>query len=178
MKAKSIIKVGFVFLLSFVACQPKIPDLKDDIAGWEYLTTFRILPSKTVIVSDKRARIIQGENSVMVVEFETLPIYKPNGREWFDINSKRRLVIELSQLDSFITPAHLGHSKIYREILRMSPHYGINDLKADEEIIINKKTTSQWSVKANLEDFKFEGEFSFADSSVVTNRHKQMIGDQ
>jgi len=172
---KNVIKLLSLFVV--LSCQSQPPDLKDYIDGWEYVTTFKTYPARSLTVVEKRAKIISGDNSVLVVEWERKPILKPNVSEPRDLRSYRFLFAELNLKDTLVSPAHLGSSKIIREIIAMSPQYGVNDLKPNEKIEIKKLTSNRWRVKSDLEDFQFEGEFSFADSSTVTSKHKQMLND-
>lgn len=164
-----------VIVILFEGCKPQPPDLRDYLDGWEYVTTFRIYPSRSLTVIEKRAKVIPGDNSVLVVELEKVPIYKPNVPKLTDLHSYRFLFAELSLKDTLVSPAHLGNSKIIREIIAMSPQYGVNDLSPNEKIEIKKMSSNRWKVSSDLEDFQFEGEFSFADSSIVTSRHRQML---
>jgi hypothetical protein len=172
---KNVFKLLSLFAL--VSCKPQPPDLKEYINGWEYVTTFKTYPARSLTVVEKRAKIISGDNSVLVVELEKKPILKPNVSEPRDLHSYRFLFVELSLKDTLVSPAHLGSSRIIREIIAMSPQYGVNDLNPSEKIEIKKLTSNRWRVKSDLEDFQFEGEFSFADSSAITSKHKQMLND-
>lgn len=162
----------------FEGCTPQPPDLRDYLDGWEYVTTFRVHPSRSLSIIEKRAKVIPGSNSVLVVELQSIPIYKPNVSELTDLHSFRFLFAELSLMDTLVSPAHLGNSKIIREIIAMSPQYGVHELNPNEKIEIKKLSSNRWKVSSDLEDFKFEGEFSFSDSSVITSRHKQMLSHE
>lgn len=168
------------FLLTTVicGCKPEAPDLKDYLDGWAYATTFRIYPSCSITVIGKRAKIVSGDNSVLVVESNKLPIYKPNVSELTDLHSIRSLYVELDTRDSLINPAQLGHSRIIREIIAMSPRYGVNDLDPEEKLEIKKLSFNRWKVNSDLEDFRFEGEFSFADSSTITSKQVELYDNQ
>lgn len=178
MRAKGIFIKALIGIGILAACQPKGPDLKTHLDGWESLTTFQVSPSKSIIVSDKRAKIIQGSNNVLVVELQRKPILKRETDKLSDVHTARRLVIELNPQDTFVTPGKLHQSKIYREILAMSPRYGVNLLKSNEKITIEKIMLNRWKVTADLEDFKFDWEISFADSSKITSRHKELLNDE
>lgn len=114
---------------------------------------------------------------MLVVELERKPIFKPNVSQPTDLHCYKFLFAELSLKDTLVSPSHLGNSKIIREIIAMSPQYGVGELNPSEKIEIKKLTSNRWRVISDLEDFQFEGEFSFADSSTVVSKRKQMLND-
>lgn len=87
----------------------------------------------------------------------------------------RDLLIELDANDTIVTPSNLGKSKIYRQIIKMSPYSGADFLKPNEKIEIRRLTRNRWKVKSDLEDFQFEGEFSFVDSSSFKSKYKKLF---
>jgi len=160
-----------LLLISIIfSCDPKPPDLKESLDGWEILTTYHVIPSGTITVDDKIFKIKPGDNNVLIVDLERKPIVKKGKQEPTDLRSKRSLVIELSPADTLVSPNRIGTSKLYRQILAMSPRYGTNPLDSAEKIEIRKTGTKRWTVISELEDFQFRGEFSFVDSSRVTNK--------
>ena len=175
---KSIFKMlNLVVVFSLVGCQHRPPDLNEYLDGWEYVTTFKTYPYSSIDVVERRAKIVSGENYVLVVELERKLIFKPNGPELTDLHSFRFLFAELNSKDTLVSPAHLGSSKIIREIITISPQYGVNELNPSEKLEIKKITSNRWKVVSELEDFQFEAEFSFADSSIITSRHRQMLNE-
>jgi len=154
-----------------IACQPRKTEITEHIKGWEQVSTIQVLPNKSVFIKEKRANIIKGENNVVMVRFERRPIYKSNKDTLMDVYASRNLLIELNWDDSLITPNHLGKSKIYREILAMSPKYGVNNLEKDEKITI-QRIGHRWEIISALEDFKFHTQFSFTDSSLISSRQE------
>jgi hypothetical protein len=158
-------------LIAYLFFTPKFPDLKDSLDGWEIKTAYRVYPSKTISIVDKRFKISAGENNVLIVSREIIPVVKAGQTEPTDLRSIRNLVIELSQSDTLVNPAKLGSSKVLREILGFSPRYGTNPLDKDEQIEIRKTGNNRWEINCDLEDFQFNGEFSFADSSLVINKY-------
>lgn len=81
------------------------------------------------------------------------------------------MIIELSQTDTLVNPNKFGSSKILREILAFSPKYGTNPLDKHEKIEIKRMGKNRWEIDSDLIDFQFKGEFSFSDSSKVTNKY-------
>jgi hypothetical protein len=158
-------------LIAYLVFTPKIPDLKTYLDGWEIRTTYQVYPSKTIVIVDKRFKINSGENNVLIVSREKIPIVKVGQTEPADLRSIRNLIIELSQTDTLVNPTKLGSSKILREILAFSPNYGTNPLDKDEKIEIRRIGNNKWEINSDLEDFQFKGEFSFNDSSIVTNKY-------
>ncbi|MGC3945537.1 MAG: hypothetical protein QM762_13640 [Chryseolinea sp.] len=169
MNLRILILLGLVT----VSCEPKTPDLREHLDGWEYVTTFKVLPNKTISVVDKESKIMTGDNHVLIFDLERKPIFKP-GQELTDLHSTRSLLIQLSPTDSLVRPDNLGSSKMYRQIIAFSPDYGTNELKSDEKIELKNVGQKKWSIKSDLTDFQFSGEFSFLDSAVVTSVHKEM----
>lgn len=113
-------KYLIIFILLTTGCKPSIPDLKESLLGWEYVTTFKILPSKQIIIFEKQSEIVEGNNNVFIITSEVRPIFKP-GKHLTDLHSYRSILIELSNNDSIVTPMNLGRSHIYREVLARSP---------------------------------------------------------
>jgi hypothetical protein len=169
MNLRILILLGLVT----VSCEPKTPDLKEHLDGWEYVTTFKVLPNKTISVVDKESKLLTGDNDVLIVDLKRKPIFKP-GQQVTDLHSTRSLLIQLSVTDSLVRPDKLGSSKLYRRIIAFSPDYGTNELKNDEKIELKKIGQKKWTVKSDLIDFQFSGEFSFLDSAVVTSVHKEV----
>ncbi|KAA9339714.1 hypothetical protein F0P96_03610 [Hymenobacter busanensis] len=178
-KSMLILATAFAFSASLIGCRSKESELKEDLYVWDNSTLIRTLPASTIIVFGKHAKVAEGNNSVLIIEKETLPLFKPEGREIMDLASGRNLLIELSAKDSLITPTYLGHSKIYREILGMTPRRGLNNLIPNESIQIKKLSKNRWKIISNLYDFEFDGEFFFAnsraDSSSIKSHHKQLL---
>ncbi|MBK6963175.1 MAG: hypothetical protein IPH20_04355 [Bacteroidales bacterium] len=149
----------------------KILDLNDRIDRWEIKTTYQVYPSKAVSIVDNRFRINSGENNVLIVSIEQIPVVKAGQSEPTDLWSLRKLIIELNQADTLVNPARLGSSKILREILAFSPNYGTNPLDKEEKIEIRKIGNNRWEINSELTDFQFKGEFNFNDYSIVTNKY-------
>lgn len=164
-----------IMILGLVAvgCRQATPDLREHLNGWEYITTFTVLPKKTISIVDKESKIIAGNNDVLVVDVERKPIFKL-GQEILDINSTISLLIQLYPSDSVVRPNHLGASRLYRRVVAFSPQYGVNEVKDDENIEITKAGPQRWKIKSDLTDFSFSGEFIFCDSSVVKTVYKEM----
>src|SRR5688572_12977103 len=89
--------------LVMVSCQPKTPDLKEHLDGWEYVTTFKVLPDRTISVVDKESKLLTGNDDVLIVDLERKPIFKP-GQEVTDLHSTRSLLIQLNSTDSLVRP--------------------------------------------------------------------------
>jgi hypothetical protein len=162
-----------IILLAIVGCSRPPDDLREHLDGWEISTTYRILPSRTIRIEDKIARTFSGTNNVLIVESIHQPIFKPD-HVVTDLTSFRDLFIELSDSDTLVTPQSAGNSKMIRQITAFSPDFGAKQLRQNEKIEIKKINKGRWRVTADLEDFQFEGEFSFADSTTVTNRYRKM----
>jgi hypothetical protein len=162
-----------VILLAIAGCNRPPDDLREHLDGWEISTTYRILPSRTIRIEDKIARTFSGTNKVLIIESIHQPIFKPD-HVVTDLTSFRDLFIELSDSDTLVTPQAPGTSKILRQITAFSPDFGAKELQQDEKIEIEKVDKGTWKITANLEDFQFEGEFSFADSTILTNRYRKM----
>ena len=162
-----------ICILITTGCEPSIPDLKESLLGWEYVTTFKILPSKQITISEKQSEIVEGNNNVFIITLEVRPIFKP-GKHLTDLHSYRSILIELSNKDSLVTPMNLGRSHIYREVLAMSPQYGTNNLDSTEKITIARTGLNRWAVEADLYDLQFEGTVSLTDSMVLSNTRKHM----
>lgn len=162
-----------ICILITTGCEPSIPDLQESLLGWEYITTFKVLPSKQITVSEKQSEIIEGNNSVFIITSQALPIFKP-GQHFTDLHSYRSILIELSNKDSIVTPMNLGRSHIYREVLAMSPQYGTNNLDPTEKITIARTALNRWRVEADQYDLQFEGTVSLTDSMVLSNTRKHM----
>jgi hypothetical protein len=169
MNLRILILIGLVM----VSCQPKTPDLKEHLDGWGYVTTFKVLPDRIISVVDKEAKLLTGDDNVLIVDLERKPIFKP-GQEVTDLYSTRSLLIQLNSTDSLVRPDNLGSSRLYRHIIAFSPEYGTNELKKEEKIELKKIGLRKWKIKSDLTDFQFTGEFSFLDSAVVTSVHKEM----
>jgi hypothetical protein len=155
-------------------CEPSIPDLKEPLFGWEYVTTFKVLPSKQITVFEKQSEIVEGNNNVLIIASEVHPMFKP-GKHVTDLHSSRSILIELSNNDSIVTPMNLGRSHIYREVLAMSPQYGTNNLDPTEKITIARTGLNRWAIEADLYDFQFEGIVSLTDSTVMSTKRKRML---
>jgi hypothetical protein len=162
-----------ICILITTGCEPSIPDLKESLLGWEYVTTFKVLPSKQITVFEKRSEIVEGNNNVFIITLEVRPIFKP-GKHLTDLHSYRSILIELSNKDSVVTPMNLGRSHIYREVLAMSPQYGTNNLDPSEKIRIASTGLNRWAIDADLYDVQFEGTVSFTDSTVISKTRKHM----
>ena len=165
-----------ICILITTGCEPSIPDLKDFLLGWEYVTTFKVLPSKQITVLEKQSEIVEGNNNVFIITTEIRPIFKP-GKHLTDLHSSRSILIELDNDDSIVTPMNLGSSHIYREVLAMSPQYGTNKLDPTEKITIAKTALNQWVVDADLYDVQFEGTVSFTDSTVISSTRKHLYNN-
>jgi len=170
---KNILKLTTLIVL--MSCKPEAPDVMGDVIGWEYVTTFQIYPAKSINIIEKRVKLVRGENHVLGVALEKKPILKPNAPEIKDLQSHRFLFLELCLKDSVVNPSNLGCSKIIREIIAMSPNYGANKLNLLEKIECRNISSTRWKVISRLDDFQFEGEFSFADSSIVSSKHVEMV---
>jgi hypothetical protein len=166
-----ILTPAILYLIAYLVFTPKMPDLKSSLDGWEIKTTYQVYPSKTIVVVDKRFKINSGENNVLIVSREQIPVVKVGQTEPTDLRSIRNLIIELNQTDTLVNPTKLGSSKILREILAFSPNYGTNPLDKDEKIEIRRIGNNKWEINSDLADFQFKGEFSFNDSSRVTNNY-------
>ena len=176
--------VILVIVILFISCQHRQIDMRDYINGWEYITTYKVLPSHSINFVKRSphavlgfAELIFGKNNVLTCSIEKRPIFKL-GHILTDLVTYRDLLIELDPNDTVITPSHLGQSKIYRQIIKMTPDAGADFLKAEEKIEIRRLPRNRWRVKSELEDFQFESEFSFADSSTVTSKWREMLVDQ
>jgi hypothetical protein len=169
MNLRILILIGLVI----VSCQPTTPDFKEHLDGWEYVTTFKVFPDRTISVVDKESKLLHGNDDVLIVDLERKPIFKP-GQEVTDLHSTRSLLIQLNLTDSLVRPDNLGSSKLYRRIIAFSPEYGTNELKKEEKIELKKIGPRKWTINSDLTDFQFTGEFSFLDSAVVTSVHKEM----
>jgi hypothetical protein len=165
-------KLSTLLLINILlSCNPKQPDLKQSVEGLEILTTYRVIPAGTVAIdANKTFKIKPGNNNILIVDLEQNPIVKKGKQQPTDLRSKRSLVIELNTLDTLVSPDKLGKSKLYRQIIAMSPRYGTNPLENGEKIEIKKSGLKRWTVISELDDFQFRGEFSFVDSSCVTNK--------
>ena len=163
-----------ICILITTGCEPSIPDLKESLLRWEYVTTFTVLPSKQITVFEKQSEIIEGNNNVFIITLEVRPIFKP-GKHFIDLHSYRSILIELSNNDSLVTPMNLGRSHIYREVLAMSPQYGTNNLDPSEKIRIARTGLNRWAIDADLYDLQFEGTVSFTDSTVISTTRKRML---
>lgn len=163
-----------IFILLTTGCKPSIPSLKESLLGWEYVTTFRILPSKQITIFEKQSELVDGNNTVFIITSEVRPIFKP-GKHLTDLHSYRSIFIELSNKDSLVTPMNLGKSHIYREVLAMSPQYGTNSLDPSEKIRIARTGLNRWAVEADLYDLQFEGTVSFSDSTAISTTRKRML---
>lgn len=166
-----VLTPAVLYLIAYLVFTPRIPDLKDNLAGWEIKTTFQVYPSRSISIEDKRLKINSGENSVLIVSREMIPVVKEGQTEPTDLRSIRNLIIELNQADTLVNPTNLGSSKILREILAFSPSYGTNLIDIEEKIEIRKIGNNRWEINSDLEDFQFKGEFSFNDSSRVTTKY-------
>lgn len=166
-----VLTPAVLYLIAYLVFTPKFPDLRDSLDGWEVRTTFQVYPSKSISIIDKRYKINAGENNVLVVSRELIPVVKAGQTEPTDLRSIRNLIIELNQTDSLVNPSKLGSSKIFREILAFSPDYGTNPIDPDENIEIKRIGNKRWTIVSDLSDFQFKGEFSFNDSSRVTNKY-------
>jgi hypothetical protein len=162
-----------IIFIGLLSCNGQPGGLRDELDGWEIVTTYKVLPARTIKVEEKLAKTLKGDNDILIVELARKPIFKP-GHEVTDLQSVRSLFIELSGSDTLVTPKFLGSSKLLRQIIAFSPKYGANPLDQDEKIEIRKINEDRWAVTADLEDFQFEGNFSFEDSTTVTNRYKKM----
>ncbi len=164
-------------LTLLVGCEPSPPDVKEFINGWEYVTTFKTYPLKSLSVEEGRVKMIAGVDNILVVSTETIPLLKPTAKNVRDLSSQRYLFIEISPSDTLIRADNLANSKLIREIVAMSPTYGAHNVKASEKIEIRRLTGSRWRIVSDLEDFKFNGEFSFLDSTSVASSHKEQLND-
>ena len=84
--------------LGIVSCQLESPDLKQLLDGWEYVTTFQVLPERTISVVDKEAKLLARNGDVVIVDVERKPIFKP-GRETTDLHfrcSQRNVRLRLT----------------------------------------------------------------------------------
>lgn len=162
-----------ILIILTTGCKPSIPSLKESLLGWEYVTTFKILPSKQITIFEKQSELVDGNHSVFIITSEVRPIFKP-GKHLTDLHSYRSILIELSNDDSIVTPMNLGRSHIYRELLAMSPQYGTNNLDPTEKITIARTGLKRWAVEADLYDLQFEGTVSLTDSTVISNTRKHM----
>lgn len=165
----SILTCATLYLIAYLVFTPKILDLNDIIDGWKIKTTYQVYPSKTISIVDNRFRINSGENNVLIVTREQIPVVKAGQTEPTDLRSIRNLIIELNQADTLVNPTRLGSSKILREIIAFSPNFGTNPLDKDEKIEIRKIGNNRWEINSELTDFQFKGEFSFNESSRVIN---------
>ena len=166
-------RLNIIILIVLLSCTRQPGDLREHLNGWEILTTYRVLPSRTIKVEEKLAKIFKGDNDVLIVELEQKPIFKP-GNEVTDLQSIRTLFIELTDLDTLVTPQSPGNSKLLRQIIAFSPKYGAHPLDKEEQIQIKRINEDSWTVNADLEDFQFQGHFNFGDSTIATNRYKKM----
>jgi hypothetical protein len=159
----------FFILVLIVACEPSRPDLRKDIDGWEKITTIKVIYRKTIQLRGNDSKIIAGKNNLIRIELEKRPIYKP-GHFVTDIHTFRSILIEIAPLDTLITPQSLGNSKIYREIIALSPEYGTRKLKEDEKITVTRTDENHWQIMADLYDFQFEGRVGFSDSLIFSSK--------
>ena len=169
--------------LLFIGCQPENVEVKDYLDGWEYRTTYKVLPSRSITFVKSSpeavlgfAEIVPGKNDLLTVHIVKKPIYSSD-RRMSDLVTYRDLLIELNPMDSVVTPLNLGHSRIFRQIVKMSPYAGAEAIESGEKIEIRRQASKRWQVKSDLEDFQFQAEFSFIDSSTFTTRHTQMFTD-
>ena len=167
----SILTPAILYAIAYLVFTPKLPDLKDSLDGWEVKTTYQVYPSKTISIVDKGFKINSGENNVLVVTRELIPVVKVGQTEPTDLQSIINLIIEVSQADTLVSPSKLGSSKILREILAFSPNYGTHLLDKKEKIEIKRIGKNRWTIDSDLVDFQFKGEFSFSDSSTVTDKY-------
>ncbi len=166
-----ILTPSILYLILYLVFTPTYSDLKNSLDGWEIRTTYKVYPSKKILVIDNGFQISSGENDVLIVSRELTPIVKKGQTEPTDLRSQINLIIELSQTDTLVNPIKLGSSKILREVLAFSPNYGIRPLDKDERIEIKRIGKSRWAIDSDLIDFQFNGEFSFTDSLRVTNKY-------
>jgi hypothetical protein len=166
-----ILTPAILYLIVYLIFTPKFPDLRDNLDGWEIKTTYQVYPSKTISITGKSFKVNTGVNNVLIISRELIPVVKAGQAEPTDLRSVRNLIIELSHADNLVSPSNLGSSKILREILAFSPDYGTNPLEKDENIEIKRIGKNRWTIDSDLSDFKFKGEFSFTDSSRVTNKY-------
>jgi hypothetical protein len=167
----AILAPAALYLIAYLIFTPRFLDLKDSLDGWEIKTTYQIYPSKSISIIDKRFKMNSGENNVLIVSKELTPVVKKGETEPTDLRSTTNLIIELSPTDTFINPGKLGSSKILREVLAFSPDYGTSPLDKEEKIEIKKIGENRWEIVSDLIDFQFNGQFSFIDSSRVTNKY-------
>ena len=163
-----------IWAVVFFGCQSREVDINEYLEGWEFFTTFKVLPSHKIVFIENHPEFSKGDNDILFVEIERNPIFKGKDRI-SDLRTFRFLLIELSPEDTIVTPAKLGRSRMFRQIAAMSPSRGAQFLKPDEGIEARRIALDRWSFVANLDDFKFEGVFSFADSSEIVTRHLQCI---
>ena len=168
-----MIRLSAIIALIFLFSCTREPNLREHLSGWEYVTTFNVLPSKQITIFEKQSEIVEGNNNVFIITSEVRPIFKP-GKNLTDLHSYRSILIELSHNDSVVTPMNLGRSHIYREVLAMSPQYGTNNLDPTEKITIARAALNRWVVEADLYDLQFEGTVSLTDSMVISNTRKHM----
>jgi len=159
-----------------MGCQPKKYEIDRQLKGWEHSFSFRVLLHKSIVVVDKRASLVAGNNTVIVTKVDTHPMYLEGEDSLNDVSESRNLFIEINAIDTLITPERLGESKIYREILAFSTKYGISELKPDENIMITQDG-NHCLIKSVLNDFNFELQCSLIDSSHFSNKTQELINE-
>src|SRR5258708_13682286 len=94
--------VVFFALIFHISCQPKKIDVKDYVDGWEYITTYRILPAHSIIFVKRSpeavlgfAEFVSGKNDVLILRIEKRPIFK-QGRNITDLVTFKDLLLELN----------------------------------------------------------------------------------
>jgi len=169
---KNLRTIYIAVLFVFASCS-QLPqnDLNEVVDHYEIIKTFNIYHNKKLIVDTvgNTFKINEGNNDVLEVKIENKPVFKP-GKSADDLYSYRNFLFELNPLDSLINTTSVSKSKLYRQVIAMSPSHGIRTLKKDEKIEISRIHLDKWKFKSQLYDFEFNAELSFATDQMLQDK--------
>lgn len=166
---KNLLITIFILLLS--SCkQSNDLNISHYVDHWEISTTFKTHNNSTIEIDtvENKYKIADGYNQVLIVTTEKNPIFK-EGKELTDLYSTKSLLIELDTLDNKVTARNSSNSRLYQQLIALSPDYGINQLDKDEKITFTRKDKDEWTVESDIYDFVFSGQLDFSADQTLTN---------
>ncbi len=145
---------------------------KDNIDHWEITKTFMTYNHSSLFIDtvDNEYKFINGHNQIFTITIERKPVFK-KGKEVTDLYSSKSLLIELDTADNLVTVQTPSNSKIFRKLIAFSPDHGIKPLHNNEQITLERKGTTTWTINSQVQDFVLNGELNFLTNQILTEKY-------
>ena len=171
---KRILLFYFIVHVSIVliSCNGQPEAIEDYVDHWEVSTHLRTYGNSQLAIDtvENEYQVQQGENQVVIVTIDRIPIFKEN-KELTDLHTSSSLLFELNKTDSIVSAGAPLNSGLFRKLIAFSPDYGIKKLNEEEDIKLVRIDATIWEIDSKLRDLDLSAKLDFNSNQELIYRH-------